>query len=120
MEEINVDKDCLLENLNSSQRESIEYNNGPQLIIACAGSGKTRVLTHKVAYLLADGVPAKNILVLTFTKKAANEMSERINKLVGDEVASELYMGTFHSVFARILRMEYDAASLSRNFVIYD
>ncbi len=99
----------LFENLNESQRAAVSYIDGPSLVIAGAGSGKTRVLTYKIAYLLSKKVPAHNILALTFTNKAAAEMKERIQTLVGDE-AQHLAMGTFHSIFARILRFE--AASL--------
>ena len=106
--------------LNESQREAVTYSDGPQLVIAGAGSGKTRVLTYKIAYLLDQGVPAHNILALTFTNKAAREMKERIGTLVGPENARYLWMGTFHSICARILRNEAESLGYSRYFSIYD
>ena len=117
--EMNVDS--LLSQLNYSQREAVVYCDGPQLVIAGAGSGKTRVLTYKIAYLLAhyDMAPW-NILALTFTNKAAREMKERIGRLVGQERAQRLQMGTFHSVFARILRTEAERIGFGANFTIYD
>ena len=117
--EMNVDS--LLSQLNNSQREAVVYCDGPQLVIAGAGSGKTRVLTYKIAYLLAhyDMAPW-NILALTFTNKAAREMKERIGRLVGQERAQRLQMGTFHSVFARILRAEAERIGFGANFTIYD
>ncbi|MBQ2673979.1 MAG: UvrD-helicase domain-containing protein [Prevotella sp.] len=113
--------DSLLSQLNNSQREAVVYCDGPQLVIAGAGSGKTRVLTYKIAYLLAhyDMAPW-NILALTFTNKAAREMKERIGRLVGQERAQRLQMGTFHSVFARILRAEAERIGFGANFTIYD
>ena len=109
-----------LDELNQSQREAVEYVDGPQLVIAGAGSGKTRVLTYKIAYLLTLGYKPWNILALTFTNKAAREMKERIGKLVGDDVARYLHMGTFHSIFSRILRAEATNIGYEHNFTIYD
>ena len=110
----------ILNQLNSGQRAAVEYCDGPQLVIAGAGSGKTRVLTYKIAYLLERGMAPWNILALTFTNKAAREMKERIGRLVGQDSAVRLQMGTFHSVFARILRAEADSIGFSSNFTIYD
>ena len=110
----------LLEQLNDGQREAVVYCDGPQLVIAGAGSGKTRVLTYKIAYLLQQGINPWNILALTFTNKAAREMKERIGRLVGEERARYLQMGTFHSVFARILRAEAQVLGFQSNFTIYD
>ena len=110
----------LLEQLNEGQREAVTYCDGPQLVIAGAGSGKTRVLTYKIAYLLQQGMNPWNILALTFTNKAAREMKERIGRLVGEERARYLQMGTFHSVFARILRAEASVLGFQSNFTIYD
>ena len=95
----------LLDKLNENQREAVVYTDGPQLVIAGAGSGKTRVLTFKIAYLLQQGLKPWNILALTFTNKAANEMKARIGNLVGHDGAKHLFMGTFHSIFSRILRV---------------
>ena len=112
--------EALLEQLTEGQREAVVYCDGPQLVIAGAGSGKTRVLTYKIAYLLEHGLAPWNILALTFTNKAAREMKERIGRLVGQERAIHLQMGTFHSVFARILRAEADSIGFNSNFTIYD
>ncbi len=110
----------LLNDLNESQRKAVEYIDGPSLVIAGAGSGKTRVLTYKIAYLLQQGVKPWSIMALTFTNKAAREMKERIGKLVGQELAQHLYMGTFHSIFSRILRAEAQHIGFTNNFTIYD
>lgn len=118
MEEMNVTG--FLCELNDSQRAAVEYCDGPAMVIAGAGSGKTRVLTYKVAYLLTQGVKPWNILALTFTNKAANEMKERINRIVGGNQARYIYMGTFHSIFARILRAEAQNIGYNSNFTIYD
>lgn len=109
-----------LDDLNSTQRQAVEYCGGAQLVIAGAGSGKTRVLTYKIAYLLSAGYEPWQILALTFTNKAAREMKERVAALVGGERARYLSMGTFHSVFARILRSEAQKIGYSPNFTIYD
>ena len=109
-----------LSQLNDQQREAVLYNDGPSLIIAGAGSGKTRVLTYKIAYLLANGVEPWSILALTFTNKAANEMKQRIGSLVGEEKARYINMGTFHSIFARMLRYEAERIGYMPNFTIYD
>ena len=110
----------LLEQLNPSQQKAVEYIDGPSQVIAGAGSGKTRVLTYKIAYLLQQGMKPWNILALTFTNKAAREMKERIGMLVGVESARYLYMGTFHSIFSRILRVEAQHIGYDSNFTIYD
>ena len=110
----------LLSQLNDSQREAVTYCDGASLVIAGAGSGKTRVLTYKIAYLLEQGLKPWNILALTFTNKAAREMKDRIGRLVGQEQARSLQMGTFHSVFSRILRAEADKLGYQSNFTIYD
>lgn len=109
-----------LSQLNQSQRAAVEYNDGPSLVIAGAGSGKTRVLTYKIAYLILQGIPPYNILSLTFTNKAAREMKDRIAGVVGEETARKLWMGTFHSIFSRILRREADKLGFTSNFTIYD
>lgn len=113
-------QDNYLEELNESQRAAVLYNDGPSLVIAGAGSGKTRVLTYKIAWLLSSGYRASNILALTFTNKAAREMKERIARQVGAEAARYLWMGTFHSVFARILRAEAVHLGFNSRFTIYD
>ena len=109
-----------LNELNDAQRAAVEYNDGPQLVIAGAGSGKTRVLTYKIAYLLEQGIHAGNILALTFTNKAAREMKSRIANLVGEQVVRYLWMGTFHFICTRILRQEAELIGYTRDFTIYD
>ena len=109
-----------LQGLNDRQKEAILHIDGPLMIVAGAGSGKTKVLTTRVAHLMANGVDAFNILALTFTNKAAKEMKERVEKILGNNEARNLYIGTFHSVFARILRFEADKIGYPRSFTIYD
>ena len=109
-----------LECLNEAQRAAVEYLGGPELVIAGAGSGKTRVLTYKIVHLLHNGHRPSHIMALTFTNKAANEMRERIEKLTGPETASQLWMGTFHSIFSRILRRHADRIGFKSNFTVYD
>lgn len=116
---VNKTFDFLLE-LNDAQRAAASHINGPLMVIAGAGSGKTRVLTYRIAYLIQQGVDPFQILALTFTNKAAKEMKSRIGKLVGDHEARNIWMGTFHSIFARILRMECDKINYPKNFSIYD
>ena len=110
----------LLKDLNEAQQQAVSYIDGPSLVIAGAGSGKTRVLTYKIAYLLQQGMKHWSIMALTFTNKAAREMKERIGKLVGNDLAQHLYMGTFHSIFSRILRAEAEHIGFNSNFTIYD
>ena len=110
----------LLKDLNEAQQQAVSYIDGPSLVIAGAGSGKTRVLTYKIAYLLQQGMKPWSIMALTFTNKAAREMKERIGKLVGNDLAQHLYMGTFHSIFYRILRAEAEHIGFNSNFTIYD
>ena len=110
----------LLQNLNSSQLEPTLQTDGPMIVIAGAGSGKTRVLTYKIAYLMSKGVDAFNILALTFTNKAAKEMKQRISSMLDDNESKNLWIGTFHSVFAKILRIEADKLGYPTNFTIYD
>ena len=109
-----------LEGLNEQQREAVLHRDGPIMIVAGAGSGKTKVLTTRIAYLLATGVDPFNILALTFTNKAAAEMKERVEIILGNNEARNIYIGTFHSVFARILRAEAEKLGYPRNFTIYD
>src|ERR1035437_3880012 len=109
-----------LKDLNEPQREAVLHRDGPIMIVAGAGSGKTKVLTTRIAHLMANGVDAFNILALTFTNKAAAEMKERIEKILGNNEARNLYIGTFHSVFARILRAEAYRIGYPNNFTIYD
>lgn len=113
-------EDNYLDTFNPGQRQAVEYCDGPSLVIAGAGSGKTRVLTYKIAYLMQHGYQPWQLLALTFTNKAANEMKERIAKIVGDDNARQLWMGTFHSIFLRILRIEHERIGFSANFTIYD
>lgn len=115
-----IDSGSILSQLNDSQREAVMCTEGPSLVIAGAGSGKTRVLTYKIAYLLQQGVKPWNILALTFTNKAAREMKQRIGNLVGNDIASRLVMGTFHSIFSRILRAEAEHIGFNSNYTIYD
>ena len=109
-----------LDSLNEAQKQAVLQKDGPMIIIAGAGSGKTRVLTYRIAHLMQQGVDAFNILSLTFTNKAAKEMKARIAGVVGASEAKNLWMGTFHSVFARILRSEADKLGFPSNFTIYD
>src|SRR6201996_3301903 len=106
--------------LNDRQKEAVLHIDGPIMIVAGAGSGKTKVLTTRIAHLLSQGVSAFNILALTFTNKAAKEMKERVEKILGNNDARNLYIGTFHSVFARILRSEGPKIGYPNNFTIYD
>jgi len=112
--------DNYLSELNEAQREAVINTEGPALVIAGAGSGKTRVLTYRIVHLLNKGIPAYRILALTFTNKAAREMKDRISSIIGTEVARFLWMGTFHSIFARILRIEGTGLGYRQNFTIYD
>ena len=109
-----------LEELNDAQRSAVLHKDGPSMVIAGAGSGKTRVLTYRIAHLIHGGIDPFNILALTFTNKAAREMKTRISKIVGDNQAKNLWMGTFHSVFAKLLRFEGHHLGFPSNFTIYD
>ena len=109
-----------LSGLNDRQKEAVLNLNGPLMIVAGAGSGKTKVLTTRIAHLMANGVDSFHILALTFTNKAAKEMRERVEKILGNNEARNLYIGTFHSVFARILRIEAVKLGYPNNFTIYD
>lgn len=109
-----------LEGLNESQRKAVLHRDGPIMIVAGAGSGKTKVLTTRIAHLMAQGVDAFQILALTFTNKAAAEMRERVIRILGNNEARNLYLGTFHSVFARILRAEGSKLGYPQSFSIYD
>ncbi len=114
-----MNKEELIEGLNNKQKEAVLQTEGPCLVIAGAGSGKTKVLTHKIAYYIANGIKPWNILAITFTNKAANEMKERIENLIG-EAASDLWMGTFHSICVKILRKFIDRLGFGTDFVIFD
>ena len=114
-----MNKEKIIEGLNDKQQEAVLATEGPCLVIAGAGSGKTKVLTHKIAYEIANGVKPWNILAITFTNKAANEMKERIEKLIGD-AAKDLWMGTFHSICVKILRRYIDRIGYKTDFVIFD
>ena len=109
-----------LEELNKEQYDAVVHTEGPVMVIAGAGSGKTRVLTYRIAYLLANGIDPFNILALTFTNKAAREMKERVIRLIGDNQGRNVWMGTFHAVFAKILRIEGHHLGYPSNFTIYD
>ncbi|MCL4855724.1 MAG: UvrD-helicase domain-containing protein, partial [Flavobacteriales bacterium] len=109
-----------LNELNPSQRIAVETTDGPVMVIAGAGSGKTRVLTYRIAHIISKGIDPFNILALTFTNKAAQEMKDRIGKIVGSAEARNIWMGTFHSVFAKILRTEAEKIGYPSNFTIYD
>ena len=109
-----------LNELNESQKQAVINTEGPSLVIAGAGAGKTRVLTYRIVHLLQKGVPAGKILALTFTNKAAREMKERISRMVDPSILRYLWMGTFHSIFAKILRMEAEKLGYKPNFTIYD
>ncbi|MDX9791285.1 MAG: UvrD-helicase domain-containing protein, partial [Candidatus Kapabacteria bacterium] len=115
-----MDNEKILQGLNPAQLEAVKSLNGPVLIIAGAGSGKTKALTHRIANLIEHNVPPHNILALTFTNKAAKEMKERIAGLIGQDKAKFLWAGTFHSIFSRILRIEADKIVFNSNFSIYD
>ena len=117
---MNSPEEAILNELNDAQRQPVLHKDGPLMVIAGAGSGKTRVLTYRIAYLMQQGVDAFSILALTFTNKAAREMKTRIADLVGESEAKNLWMGTFHSVFARLLRAEADKLGFPNNFTIYD
>src|SRR6188472_3813152 len=109
-----------LAGLNDRQREAVLHMEGPLMIVAGAGSGKTKVLTTRIAHLMSNGVDPFNILALTFTNKAAKEMKERVEHILGNNEARNLYIGTFHSVFARIMRSEAGRLGYPSNFTIYD
>lgn len=114
-----MNKEELINGLNDKQKEAVLATDGPCLVIAGAGSGKTKVLTHKIAYDIESGIKPWNILAITFTNKAANEMKERIEKLIGD-AAKDLWIGTFHSICVRILRRYIDRIGYKTDFVIFD
>ena len=110
----------ILEGLNDKQYEAVVNTEGPCLVIAGAGSGKTKVLTHKIANLIKNGVSPWNILAITFTNKAANEMKSRVEKLIGEDTAKDMWIGTFHSICVRILRRNIDKIGFDKSFVIFD
>ncbi|HRS53904.1 MAG TPA: UvrD-helicase domain-containing protein, partial [Bacteroidales bacterium] len=110
----------ILKHLNKEQKAAVEYINGPMMVIAGAGSGKTRVLTYKIAWLIQQNIDPFNILALTFTNKAAKEMKERVISLINNKDAHNVWLGTFHSIFARILRIESHLIGFPQNFTIYD
>mgnify|MGYP002572864106 CR=1 FL=1 len=110
----------VLEGLNDKQYEAVINTDGPCLVIAGAGSGKTKVLTHKIANLIENGVKPWNILAITFTNKAANEMKERVEKLIGDDFSKDMWIGTFHSICVRILRRTIDKIGFDKSFIIFD
>ena len=120
MGDVQTETPDYLVQLNEQQRAAVLYTEGPQLVIAGAGSGKTRVLAYKIVHLLSHGYEPWRIMALTFTNKAAREMRERISPLVGAKAASRILMGTFHSVFARMLRSNAKLLGLNRNYTIYD
>ena len=110
-----------LEELNEQQRAAVTYCDGPQLVVAGAGSGKTRVLTSKIMYLIEhEGIEPYRIMALTFTNKAAREMQERIARLIGEDRANQLWMGTFHSIFSRIIRFNAERLGYQHDYTIYD
>ena len=113
-------KKDILQDLNKVQQEAVSYIDGPSLVIAGAGSGKTRVLTYKIAHLISLGMPAHRIIALTFTNKASLEMKDRIDSLLGYQASRDIWMGTFHSLFGRILRKEANVLGFTKNFTIYD
>ena len=117
---VNQSMSAFLSQLNPAQRKAAEHIKGPAMVIAGAGSGKTRVLTYRIAHIMAQGVDAFNILALTFTNKAAREMRDRIASIASKDLVKGLWMGTFHSVFARILRSEGHRMGYPSNFTIYD
>ena len=117
---IDISSNSYLDSLNPQQRDAVCYIDGPSLVIAGAGSGKTRVLTYKIVHLLAQGYEPYRIMALTFTNKAAREMKERITSVVGQKLSSRLWMGTFHSIFLRILRAHADLLGFNKTFTIYD
>ena len=113
-------ENVFVKGLNPAQRDSVLYCDGPSLVIAGAGSGKTRVLTHKIAYLISNGMDPHRIMALTFTNKAAEEMKERIDTLLGYNASQSLWMGTFHSIFGKILRIEAEKIGFTSSYTIYD